>query len=436
VVTLAAMVSTAATLTGVAAGSASAKTYPPPSIHLLCSAAANNGTLEGTVCALPFGVTTAPNAYTATIPASRVGFAGPTVTFTLTAGSLPPGLSMSATFGTSAAITGNPTHPGTFNFTIKATDGSLTSTLTYQIVITVQGPPDQLVCDPADNGGFLISGTCVLPDAVIGLPYQEHLLTSHKAGGALSVVSGALPPGLTLPATFTGSGDIIGGTPTDPGTEPGRNFTVQGSGDQGQPLYQPYTILVDQNLPLTINASGGTNLAGTVGQSFAQNFFLSGGAGPYTWSVASGQLPPGLTLRTFSDPRDANDELAGTPSQAGTYAFTMRLTDYAGQQATQHFTLTIDPPLQISSTPLPTGTVGVPYSHDLIAQGGAPPYSWFVVTSINELPPGLTLGATPPDFNNVLTGTPTQAGTFSFPMQVQDSQDNWASGTVTVTIDP
>jgi large repetitive protein len=114
----------------------------------------------------------------------------------------------------------------------------------------------------------------------------------------------------------------------------------------------------------------------------------------------------------------------------------MRLTDYAGQQATQQFRLTIDPPLQISTTPLATGTVGVPYSRDLIAQGGTPPYSWFVVTSINELPPGLTLGATPPDFNNVLTGTPTQAGTFSFPMQVQDSQDNWASGTVTITIDP
>ena len=141
-------------------------------------------------------------------------------------------------------------------------------------------------------------------------------------------------------------------------------------------------------------------------------------------------------MQTFSDPRDANDELAGTPTTAGTYTFTMRVTDYDGQQATQQFSLTIDPPLQISTTPLATGTVGVPYSHDLIAQGGAPPYSWFVVTSINELPPGLTLGSTPPDFNNVLTGTPTQAGTFSFPMQVQDSQDNWASGTVTVTIDP
>jgi hypothetical protein len=173
-----------------------------------------------------------------------------------------------------------------------------------------------------------------------------------------------------------------------------------------------------------------------VGGAYAQNFFLSGGAAPYTWAVAAGQLPPGLKLQTFGDPRDAGNELAGTPTTAGTFTFTMRLTDFAGQQATQQFSLTIDPPLQISTTPLPAGTVGVRYSHDLIARGGAPPYSWFVVNNISELPPGLTLGATPPDFNNVLTGTPTQAGTFSFPMQVQDSQDNWASGTVTVTINP
>ena len=52
------------------------------------------------------------------------------------------------------------------------------------------------------------------------------------------------------------------------------------------------------------------------------------------------------------------------------------------------------------------------------------------------LPPGLTLGATAPDFNNVLTGTPTQADTFSFPMQVRDAQDNMASATMTVAIKP
>jgi len=148
---------------------------------------------------------------------------------------------------------------------------------------------------------------------------------------------------------------------------------VQGTGDQGQPLYQAYSIAVDQNVPLSINTCC-TTLGGTVGQADSKLFYLIGGAAPYTWSLASGQFPPGLTLQTFSDPRDANDELAGTPTTAGTYHFTMRLTDYNGQQATQQFTFTIDSPLQISTTPLATGTVGVPYSRDLIAQGGAPPH--------------------------------------------------------------
>jgi hypothetical protein len=257
--TLAAMVSTVTALAGVAAGPASAKPYPPPSIHLLCTAAANGGTLHGSVCALPPGVTTAPNSYSATIAVSKAGSAGATVTFALTAGSLPPGLTMPAQSGSGTVITGNPTQAGTFNFTVKATDGGLTSTLAYQITVTVQGPPDQLLCNAA-NGGFLINGVCVLPDAVIGRPYQGHLPTSHNAGGTLSIVSGSLPPGLTLPATFGPSGAIVGGTATDPGIQPGRNFTVQGTGDQGQPLYQAYQINVNQDLPLTINASGGSTL--------------------------------------------------------------------------------------------------------------------------------------------------------------------------------
>jgi hypothetical protein len=324
------------------ASPASAKAYPPPSIHLSCTAPANGGTLEGSVCALPSGVTTAPDSYAATIAVTKAGNAGPTVTFALTAGSLPPGLSLTPS-GSGGAITGTPAKAGTFAFTIKATDANLTATQAYEITITVQGPPDQLLCDPADNGGFLVSGVCELPDAVIGLPYQGHLVTSHKAGGTLGIVSGSLPPGLSLPAAFTSSGDTIGGTPGTPGIEPNYNFTVQGTGDQGQPLYQNYSIMVDPNEPLAVNASGGSGLGpATVGQPFTQNFFLSGGAAPYTWSLASGQLPPGLALQPSGDPRDAGNQLAGTPTTAGTYAFTMRLTDYAGQQATQPFTLVID----------------------------------------------------------------------------------------------
>jgi large repetitive protein len=334
----------AAALAGVAASPALAKPYPPPSIHLVCSAAANDGTLDGTVCVLPFGVTTPPNAYSATIALGKAGAAGATDTFALTAGSLPPGLTMPAQSASGTVITGNPTQAGTFNFTVKATDGGLTSTLAYQITITVQVAPDQLLCNAA-NGSFLISGVCALPDAVAGQPYQGHLVTSHNAGGTLSIAAGTLPPGLSLPATFGASGAIIGGTAAQPGIEPTYSFTVQGTGDHGQPLYQAYSIAVDQNLPLTIvlDSSGSTFYPGNVGQALALNFFLSGGAGPYTWSLAAGKLPPGLTLQTFAGLTDANDELAGTPTTAGTYTFTMRLTDFSGQQATQQFTLPIQP---------------------------------------------------------------------------------------------
>jgi len=382
------------------------------------------------VCVLPPGQTTAPNSYTATItdnnPADKP-------TFAVATGSLPPGLTMPAQSGSGTIITGNPTKAGVFNFTIKASVNSATQA--YEITITVQGPPDQLLCTPAGNGGVLESGVCVLPDTVAGLSYQGHLPTSHNAGGTLSVVAGALPPGLTLPATFGAGGDVVGGTPAQQDVNDFYDFTVQGTGDQGQPLYQAYSITVDPDQPLAINASGGTDLGpGMVGGAFAQNFFLSGGAAPYTWSVAAGQLPPGLSLQTFSDPRDAKDELAGTPTTAGTYTFTMKVADYDGQQATQQFTLTIDPALQITPTTLPAGTVGVPYSHDLTAQGGDPPYTFFIAN--DPLPPGLSFGSVAPDTDNVLTGTPTKAGTFSFTLQVQDSFDNTATATMTVTIDP
>ena len=441
--TLATTMSTVAALSGVAAAPALAN-YPPPTLRLLCTAAANNGTLESSplppVCVLPFGQTAAPNNFSATIAVRKTGAAA-TITFAVTAGKLPPGLTMPASAPSTSGgvvITGNPTQTGTFNFTIKATGGGLTSTLAYQITITMQGPPDHLVCDPAINGGFLENGVCVLPDAVQGLPYQGHLVTTHQAGGTLNVVSGSLPPGLTLPATFTGAGDTAGGTPTTIGVS-GYSFTVRGTGDQGQPLYQAYSITVDQNQPLTINNNGPNLDPGFTGQAYTANFFVIGGAAPYTWSLVSGQFPPGLSLTTFDasqSPRDVNDELVGTPTTTGTYNFTMRVTDYNGDQATQQFTITVHPPLQIPTTTLPAGTVGKPYSSDFPAQGGLPPYTWFVVNNINELPPGLTLSSSGSDTQNVLTGTPTQAGTFSFPMQVQDSWDNTVNATLTMTINP
>ena len=135
------------------------------------------------------------------------------------------------------------------------------------------------MCNPAVNGGFLKNGVCVLPNAVMGLAYQGHLVTSHQAGGSLSVVSGSLPAGLSLPATFTGSGDTVSGSPTRVSDS---SFTVQGTGDQGQPLYQAYSIAVDQNQPITVNNGGPALDPGFAGQAYTAYFFVIGGAAPYT----------------------------------------------------------------------------------------------------------------------------------------------------------
>ncbi len=62
-------------------------------------------------------------------------------------------------------------------------------------------------------------------------------------------------------------------------------------------------------------------------------------------------------LADSGDPTDASNELAGTPGVAG--SFVVRLSDYTSQQATQRFSLTVDPPLQISTISLATGAVGV-----------------------------------------------------------------------------
>lgn len=59
----------------------------------------------------------------------------------------------------------------------------------------------------------------------------------------------------------------------------------------------------------------------TVGVAYAATLVAGGGAQPYKWSIAEGALPPGLTL----DP--ALGQIAGTPSEQGTFAFTVQATD-------------------------------------------------------------------------------------------------------------
>jgi len=203
---------------------------------------------------------------------------------------------------------------------------------------------DTQLCSPGTNGGTLVNGVCVLPALSVGQNAEEFLMNSGGGVDTWTIVSGAIPPGMQMYATYGAGATIIFGTPTQQGTF---TFTVDNVpfNQPGAPPSQgTYSITVNPPLPLqVVLPAGGSDLSpGTVGVAYAQNFFLSGGVAPYMWSVASGQLPPGLALVSTAAPNDNNNQLAGTPTQAGKFDFTMKVTDSSGQTASQQFSLTIN----------------------------------------------------------------------------------------------
>jgi hypothetical protein len=149
-----------------------------------------------------------------------------------------------------------------------------------------------------------------------------------------------------------------------------------------------------------------------VNSAYSATLSATGGTAPYAWALVSGTaLPAGLTL--------SSGVISGTPTNAGTSNFTVRVTDASTptQTATQALSMVIKPatrPVSITSSSLPTATAGAPYSATLTATGGTAPYAWTLVSG--TLPAGLTLSLA-----GVISGTPTIAGTSNFTVRATDS---------------
>ena len=105
----------------------------------------------------------------------------------------------------------------------------------------------------------------------------------------------------------------------------------------GNTARNSFTLTVDPARPLVITNGTDVLSPGRVGVSYAIGVFADGGVPPYRWSLVAGQLPPGLSLTT------SPGRITGTPTTAGTFTFTLRVTDQGGQQATQQFSITISP---------------------------------------------------------------------------------------------
>jgi hypothetical protein len=314
--------------------------------------------------------------------------ATPTSKWTLISGALPAGISLS----TDGGLTGTPVTAGTFNFTVSAAAGNASAQQSFQLVIAQS----------------MTITTLTLASGAPGTPYSQPLMVAGGTGPFVwSITSGSLPPGLNI---SVGNG-TISGTPT--ANSPGSyTFAVQVM-DSSMPqlttsknftltIIQP-TLAITTNSPLPL---------GVAGVFYLQQLAASGPS-PQTWSVTLGILPPGLGLTTTGS-------LGGVPSVPGTFDFTVQATGGATavdplQTATKQFEIMISPALAITSvTTLPDATLGASYSVTLTAMGGQTPYSWTIPG--RGLPPGLSISAA-----GVISGTPTNPGSFSFTVQLSDS---------------
>lgn len=93
------------------------------------------------------------------------------------------------------------------------------------------------------------------------------------------------------------------------------------------------TANVGEVTPPALSLAAGNLPGGTVGKTYNYTFNVTGGQTPYSFVISAGSLSAGLSL--------SGGAITGTPTSYGSCSFTVKVTDLAGQQATQSFSLTI-----------------------------------------------------------------------------------------------
>jgi hypothetical protein len=161
-----------------------------------------------------------------------------------------------------------------------------------------------------------------------------------------------------------------------------------------------------------------TTTLNTITQSVAFSQTLAvNGTTPILFSVASGTLPAGLTLNTNTG------NISGTPSAAGTYAFSVTAQNAQGS-STQSYSGNVTAAAlapTITSTAMNTITQGTAFSQTLNATG-TQPISWTVSGGL--LPAGLTLGSS----NGTISGTATGTGAYSFTITATNTAGSNSKG--------
>jgi len=344
-------------------------------------------------------------AYSATLNGS--GGTVPYSNWKVSSGALPPGLVLSTAVDGSGLISGTigAAANGPYPFSVTATDNSTPS---------VTSAPRSLTINVTT---ITINNTSPLKAWTQGQTGYSETLTATGGSGSLtwSISAGSLPPGIQLNSA-TG---VLSGTPTASGNS---TFTVKVVDAGGKMATKQFSIPVN-----TILSVSTTSLAGSVvNQPYSQSLAAAGGTQPYTWSVSSGSLPPGITLDA------GTGVISGSASSSDSFSFTVRAADNIGAFATRTLSITINPLLDINNPagPLPSlATLGSAYTAIFTATGGSGIYEWSVASG--DLPPGMTLSS----ITGQLSGTPAASGIYVFSVLVKDKQFlNTVFKTYTLTV--
>jgi large repetitive protein len=177
----------------------------------------------------------------------------------------------------------------------------------------------------------------------------------------------------------------------------------------------------DPTAPLVPISIGTAQLREAVeGLAYGHQLEASGGSGGYSWLLAAGSLPGGLSLT----PAGA---ISGTPSAPGTWVFRVRATDLSGRSATADLTLVVVQALAVHVGPLPEGVAGEEYAVQLQAVGGRGTRSWSVTGG--EAAAWLSISPT-----GRLSGVPQMAGSAMVTVAVADESGQQATRQLPVVV--